>query len=173
MMRSSFCCQLQHPLPPSLSNVWWDIKRRHWATRDGCTPRDGTCLQCLEAVGFLTILQQSFRTKNLFEKSWNRKISFHPTENQLHIIQGTKWDRDWLDLDLMTFRDASPPKNGDNSGNSPCYVSDAPVSGDIWEQWGSKLLFIKLMELYVFFHSSPTTNTNVKCCKPFQHLSKV
>lgn len=167
MMRSSFCCQLQHPLPPSLSNVWWDIKRRHWATRDGCTPRDGTCLQCLEAVGFFNHSPTILEPKTCLKNPGTRRFPFGQRQFRLHIVQGTKWDRDWLDLDLMTFRDASPPKNGDNSGNSLCYVSDAPVSGDIWEQWGSKLLFIKLMELYVFFHSSPTTNTNVKYCKPF------
>ena len=156
MMRSSFCCQLQHPLPPSLSNVWWDIKRRHWATRDGCTPRDGTCLQCLEAVGVLwnpspTILEPKTCLKNP-----EKNEDFLSANGEiLHIIQGTKWDRDWLDLDLMTFRDASPKKKTVTIRDTtipPSYVSDSPVSGDIANCSSS------WWNCTVFFHSSPTNN---------------
>lgn len=155
MMRSSFCCQLQHPLPPSLSNVWWDIKRRHWATRDGCTPRDGTCLQCLEAVGVLwnpspTILEPKTCLKNP-EKT---KISFRPTEksctsSKVQSEIGIGWTWTWWPSGMqvpkktVTIRDTTIP---------PSYVSDSPVSGDIANCSSS------WWNCTVFFHSSPTNN---------------
>lgn len=96
---------------------------------------------------FVKPFSNNFRTKNLFEKSWKNEDFLSANGEILHIIQGTKWDRDWLDLDLMTFRDASPKKNGDNSGYHDTTILRLGFS---CFRRHSKL-FIKLMELHRFF----------------------
>jgi len=146
----SRCCflhdaLLQHPLPPSLSNVWWDIKRRHWATRDGCTPRDGTCLQCLETVGFFnpspTILEPKTCLKNPGTRRFpfgQRRISCTSSKVQSEI--GIGWTWTWWPKGCKSKKTATfaIPRYHHVTSEFSCFRRHSE-------------LFIKLMELYRFF----------------------